>query len=138
MDPLHEHRLGLTRRQVFGRAGVGIGLAALASLLDSDPAAGATPDAFPGLPHVRPRAKRVISLFQSGAPSQIDLFDHKPRLSDLRGDELPDSVRRGQRLTGMTSRQASFPVAPSLFQFARHGQSGGTVSELLPYTAGVV
>jgi hypothetical protein len=138
MDPLSERLLRLTRRQVFGRAGGAIGLAALAALLEADQArASDRSGGLPGLPHFRPRARRVISLFQSGAPSQIDLFDYKPALADLRGAELPDSVRRGQRLTGMTSRQASFPVAPSLFRFDRHGQSGAWVSELMPHTAAV-
>jgi hypothetical protein len=77
----------------------------------------------------------VIYLFQSGAPSQMDLFDYKPKLAGLRGKELPDSVRKGQRLTGMTATQSSFPVAPSKFKFARHGKSGAWVSELLPHTA---
>jgi hypothetical protein len=89
------------------------------------------------LPHFKPRAKRVIYLFQSGAPSQMDLFDYKPKLADLRGTELPDSIRQGQRLTGMTSRQSSFPVAPSKFKFAQHGKSGAWVSELMPHMAKV-
>jgi hypothetical protein len=90
------------------------------------------------LPHFRPRARRVIYLFQSGAPSQMDLFDYKPYLEKVRAKELPDSVRRGQRLTGMTAGQRSFPVAPSVFRFARHGQSGNWLCELLPHTARVV
>src|SRR6202035_1787254 len=90
---------------------------------------------LPDLPHFPPKAKRVIYLFQSGAPSQMELFDYKPKLSDYRGAELPDSIRMGQRLTGMTSTQSSFPVAPSLFHFAQHGSSGAWVSELLPHTA---
>ncbi|HZY90307.1 MAG TPA: DUF1501 domain-containing protein, partial [Gemmataceae bacterium] len=126
----------MTRRHFLGRAGAGVGLAALAHLLADDLRA-APAGALPGLPHHRPRAKRVIYLFQSGAPSQLDLFDHKPALADLRGKELPDSVRRGQRLTGMTATQDSFPVAPSRFRFARHGNSGAWVSELLPHTAKV-
>ncbi len=89
------------------------------------------------LPHFQPRAKRVIYLFQSGAPSQMELFDYKPKLAELRGTELPGSIRQGQRLTGMTSRQSSFPVAPSKFKFAQHGQSGAWVSELMPHTAKV-
>jgi hypothetical protein len=89
------------------------------------------------LPHFQPRAKRVIYLFQSGAPSQLDLFDHKPRLRDLRGTELPDSVRGTQRLTGMTSRQPSFPIAPSKYRFRQHGESGASFSQLLPHTARV-
>jgi hypothetical protein len=138
MDPLHEEHLLLTRRHFFGRAGLGI--AALATLLDRDLCAAPAPSTtggLPGLPHFRPRARRVIYLFQSGAPSQMDLFDHKPRLKDLRGSELPESIRRGQRLTTMTSSQASFPVAPSRFAFARHGKTGAWLSELLPHTAKV-
>src|SRR5262245_22285616 len=119
------------RRQFLGS---GLGAIALASLLQDD-LHGQTHQGQPGLPHFAPRAKRVIYLFQSGAPSQMDLFDYKPRLRDLRGVELPDSVRRGQRLTGMTATQESFPLAPSRFAFGRHGQSGAWVSELLPYTA---
>src|SRR5262245_56529439 len=140
MNPLREHQLLLTRRHFFGRAALGLGTAALASLLDRDcftPAANAQSEGLPGLPHFPSKAKRVIYLFQSGAPSQMDLFDYKPRLHDLRGTELPDSIRQGQRLTAMTATQSSFPVAPSRFRFARHGQSGAWVSELLPHTARV-
>jgi hypothetical protein len=139
MHPLLESQCVLTRRHFFGRATAGLGTAALASLLAQDSAA-ATSDAegITGPPHFSPKAKRVIYLFQSGAPSQMDLFDSKPRLAELRGTELPDSVRQGQRLTGMTSGQASFPIAPSIFRFARHGQSAAWVSDLLPHTAHVV
>jgi hypothetical protein len=91
-----------------------------------------------GFPNFAPRAKRVIYLFQSGAPSQMDLFDYKPELAERRASELPDSIRMGQRLTGMTSTQASFPVAPSIFKFAQHGQCGAWVSDLMPHTAGIV
>jgi hypothetical protein len=138
MDPLSALRLRLTRRAFFGR-GAGLGLAALATLLDRDLRAGPAPQTggLPGLPHFRPRARRVIYLFQSGAPSQLDLFDPKPGLAELRGTDLPDSVRRGQRLTGMTATQTRFPVAPSRFAFARHGTSGAWLSELLPHTARV-
>ena len=124
------HALFPTRRHFLGRAGTGLGVAALAHLLGREAPAAA--------PHFAPQAQRVIYLFQSGAPSQLDLFDHKPNLTELRGTDLPDSVRRGQRLTGMTSRQESFPVAPSKFRFARHGRCGAWVSDLLPHTAGVV
>jgi len=86
-------------------------------------------------PHFPPKAKRVIYLFQSGGPSQMELFDYKPRLTEFQGQDLPDSVRKGQRLTGMSASQSSFPVVPSKFQFAQHGNSGAWVSELLPYTA---
>ena len=104
-DPL---ALALTRRQLFGRTATGIGVAALASLLEPKLFAAA---GLPGLPHFAPKAKRVIFLHQSGAPSQMDLFDYKPGLAKLRATELPASVRMGQRITGMTSGQSSLPVA---------------------------
>jgi hypothetical protein len=125
-----------TRRYFFGRTGTGLGIAALAGLLRKDLEGAA--DGLPGLPHFAPTAKRVIYLFQSGAPSQMDLFDYKPRLAEFARQELPDSVRMGQRLTGMTSTQKSFPVAPSVFQFRRHGNSGAWVSELMPEVSKVV
>jgi hypothetical protein len=140
MNPLLENRLLLTRRHFFSRASTGLGVVALASLLHSESAANEkTPSTggLPGVPHFAPKAKRVIYLFQSGAPSQMDLFDYKPRLRDLRGQELPDSIRMGQRLTGMTATQASFPVAPSKFKFAQHGKSGAWISALMPHTAKV-
>jgi hypothetical protein len=143
VGPLVEQFQLLTRRQFFGQTAFGLGSIALASLLDSDLFAAdhgsrRTGEGVNGFPNFTPKATRVISLFQSGAPSQMDLFDHKPLLNRLQGTELPDSVRMGQRLTGMTARQDRFPVAPSRFRFAPHGQSGATISELLPYTAGVV
>ncbi|MEX2286128.1 MAG: DUF1501 domain-containing protein [Planctomycetaceae bacterium] len=149
MNPFLEDRLLINRRHFFSRASTGIGTLALASLLDRDlraagdatPAnAAAAPGAggLPGLPHFRPRATRVIYLLQSGAPSQMDLFDHKPGLADVRGSDLPDSIRRGQRLTGMTATQDKFPVAPSIFKFAQHGNCGAWASELLPHTAKIV
>jgi hypothetical protein len=132
----------MTRRHFLGRAGAGVGLAALAALLADDlraaPGGAAATGGLPGLPHHTPRARRIIYLFQSGAPSQLDLFDYKPALAALRGKELPDSVRMGQRLTGMTATQDSFPLAPSRFRFGRHGKCGAWVSELLPHTAQVV
>jgi len=121
----------LTRRYFFGKAAAGLGTAALASLLQADESGGA----MPGIPHFPSTAKRVIYLFQSGAPSQMDLFDYKPRLHDLAKTELPDSIRGGQRLTGMTSGQTSFPVAPSIFPFQQHGNSGAWVSSLMPNLA---
>jgi hypothetical protein len=123
----------LTRRYFFGKAAAGLGTAALASLLQADESSGA----MPGIPHFPPTAKRVIYLFQSGAPSQMDLFDYKPRLRDLAKTELPDSIRGGQRLTGMTSGQSSFPVAPSIFPFQQYGNSGAWVSSLMPNLAKV-
>lgn len=140
----------LNRRALLGRAGLGLGSLALSSLLqpqlladDKAPSdgirlsgAGGEHAAAPAeFPNFTAKAKRVIYLFQSGAPSQMDLFDWKPKLADLRGTELPDSIRRGQRLTGMTATQTSFPVAPSKYKFAQHGQSGAWLSELLPHTA---
>ena len=131
MNPLEARKQLLTRRHFFERASTGLGLAALATLLSKD-AAASTPL---GLPHFPPKAKRVIYLFQHGAPSQLDLFDYKPTLERMRGENLPASVRMGQRLTGMTAYQASFPTAPSAFRFAQYGQSGMWFSELLPHTA---
>ncbi len=143
MNPCLERGLAVTRRQFFGRSATGIGAAALASLLQRDgyaaPAAPAAGTGGPaGLPHFAPRAKRVVFLFQSGAPSQLDLFDYKPQLRKFHKQELPDSIRRGQRITGMTAGQDSFPVAASIFKFQRHGQSGAWLSELLPHTARIV
>ena len=138
MDPRLEIQLRLTRRHFFSMGSTGIGIAALANLLSGDlRAAEETPASggLSGFPNFPPKAKRVIYLFQSGAPSQMELFDYKPRLSEFRGAELPDSIRMGQRLTGMTSTQTSFPVASSLFKFAQHGTSGAWVSELMPHTA---
>jgi Protein of unknown function (DUF1501) len=139
--------LHLTRRQLFGLSAKGIGIAALASLLkDSGLAfpAGDEPGRDPktgglvGLPHYSPKVKRVIFLHQSGGPSQIETFDYKPSLEKLHGSELPDSIRRGQRITGMTSGQSTFPCVKSLFKFSQQGKSGIWVSELLPHTAKIV
>lgn len=140
MNPLVERESLLTRRQFFGRTAGGIGTLALALLLNGQTLADSPEEtgAHGGLadfPNFTPKAKRVIYLFQSGAPSQMDLFDYKPKLAEMHGKELPDSVRKGQRLTGMTSRQQSFPIAPSKFKFAQHGKSGAWVSDLLPHTA---
>ena len=137
------------RRVFLKSSGVGLGAIALGSLLSRDGKAAScslpeSPDqaganaGLAGLPHFPARAKRVIYLFQSGAPSQMDLFDDKSAIASRRGIELPDSVRKGQRITTMTSGQKSFPVAPSIFRFARHGQCGASISELLPHTAGIV
>jgi hypothetical protein len=134
LNPIEEAKLLMTRRHFFGRTSVGLGAAALSTLLAGKAEAA---DALPGLPHFPPTAKRVIYLFQHGAPSQLDLFDYKPGLLERRGTELPDSIRMGQRLTGMTAYQAKFPTAPSLFKFAQYGESGTWLSELLPHTAKV-
>jgi hypothetical protein len=145
MNPLREFELLTTRRQLFGRTATGIGAAALASLLNPQAFGGdavAMPDApargLLGEPHARPRAKRMIYLFMNEGPSQIDLFDHKPKMDELFDQDLPESIRGGQRLTTMTSGQKRFPVAPSKFKFAQHGQCGAWVSELLPHTATMV
>jgi hypothetical protein len=137
MNPFDEQQLMLTRRHFFSRLGLGIGTAALASLLAKDGFAltDAEKLGLPDLPHFAPKARRVIYLFQAGGPSQLDLFDYKPKLANLRGENLPDSIRQGQRLTGMTAYQSSFPTAPSLFKFAQHGKSGAWFSELLPHMA---
>ncbi len=126
----------LNRRHLFGNASLGVGTAALASLL-CDRVQGSAVAGEPLLTelHHPPKAKRMISLFMSGGPSQMELFDHKPLLNELNGTELPDSIRRGQRLTGMSGNQSSLPVAGSLFKFSRHGECGTEISELLPYTS---
>jgi len=129
---MNAHRT-ISRRDLFGQMATGLSAAALGTLLAKENQAADQP----GM-HLPAKAKRVIFLFQSGAPSQMDLFDYKPRLADLRGTELPDSIRQGQRLTGMTSRQTSFPIAPSRFRFAQHGHCGAWMSELVPHTARIV
>ncbi len=149
MDPIRTRQLLQTRRQFFGDAGVRLGGVALgwlmansagrSRLLASEPAAIArVHSGLPSLPHFAPKAKSIIYLHMNGAPSQIDLWDYKPRLKEYFDKELPDSVRMNQRLSTMTSGQTRFPVAPSKFAFHRHGQCGRWVSELLPHTAGVV
>jgi hypothetical protein len=138
-----EYERLLTRRHFFGRSATGIGAVALASLLQ--PPFGQAAEHLSGVPaaalprpHLPPRAKRVIFLFMSGGPSQIDLFDYKPGLQSLHGQELPESVRMGQRVTGMTAGQKSFACIPSLFRFSQQGQAGTWISELLPHTAKIV
>jgi hypothetical protein len=142
MNPHRESQLLLTRRQLFSCSAAGIGTAALASLLNPQLfAETAKPAGVPGSlaqPHFAPRAKRVIYLFMSGGPSHIDLFDYKAKLKELHGTELPAEIRMGQRVTGMTAGQKSFPCASSLFKFAQHGQCGAWVSDLLPQTATIV
>ncbi len=140
MDPRHEYARTMTRRHFFGRTGMGLGAAALASLLPPAPAlaATATTGGLAGLPHFAPQAKRAIFLFMAGGPSQMDLLDYKPKMEAMYDQDLPDSIRRGQRLTTMTSGQSRFPIAPSMYRFQQHGESGAWVSELLPYTARMV
>lgn len=135
--PIQEAAALDTRRRMLSRCGLGLGALALSELLGDDArAASPSPDSL-GLHH-QPRAKRVIFLFQSGGPSQLDLFDPKPLLVERNGRPLPDSVRRGQRLTGMSGNQTAIPLAGSIFRFARHGTCGADVSELLPHTAKIV
>ncbi|MFN9342004.1 MAG: DUF1501 domain-containing protein [Planctomycetota bacterium] len=134
-----------TRRQFFRRGGNAVGAAALAALAGSELIAGQSPDetkpalgGVPGLPHFPPTAKNVIYLHMVGGPSQMDLFDYKPQMKEWYDKDLPESIRNGQRLTTMTSGQSRFPIAPSKYQFAQHGQSGMWLSELLPWTSKVV
>ncbi|MDZ4657791.1 MAG: DUF1501 domain-containing protein [Bythopirellula sp.] len=143
----HNHDDGLagemTRRHFFARSSVGIGSAVLAHMLGSEAAGGASTagsqvgGVLQNL-HFPAKAKRVIYLFMSGGPSQMEMFDYKPLLNQKNGEELPDSVRQGQRLTGMSGNQATLPLAGSIFKFNQHGQNGTWVSELLPHTAKVV
>jgi hypothetical protein len=136
---------GLSRRELLSRFGGGLAGIALGSLLRADRAVGAdggasVGDATPGSlsgPHHPPRAKRVIYLFQSGGPSQLETFDYKPLLTERNGQPLPDSVRQGQRLTGMSVNQAILPMAGSIFPFRQHGPSGAWISDLLPHTAAI-
>src|SRR6266850_327484 len=134
---------GMSRREFFGRFAYGLGGAALFGLLGRDAIAAATANQnpFKGIlpaPHFAAKAKRIIYLFMAGGPSQLDLFDYKPLLNQMNGQELPESVRMGQRLTGMTGNQATLPLAGSIFKFAQHGQCAAWVSELMPWTAKMV
>ncbi|MEX2185323.1 MAG: DUF1501 domain-containing protein [Pirellulales bacterium] len=150
MDPRTELMLNLTRRQLLSQGIHAAGAAALATiaggrLASAGEAAAAAPSSspqrkggLPGMPHHPPTAKRFIYLFMNGGPSQMDLFDYKPEMDKLFDKDLPDSIRQGQRITTMTSGQARFPIAPSMFKFAQHGKCGRWVSELLPHTAHVV
>ena len=131
-----ERPMPLDRRACLSRMGLGVGALALGDLLGAESSPGSPVAVRAATGHqLQPRAKRVICLFQSGAPSQLDLFDYKPLLSRRNGEDLPESVRRGQRLTGMTANQARWPLAGSKFRFARRGTSGAWVSELMPHTA---
>ena len=131
---------GMPRRRFLNSFGMGMGALGLSSLLSGETqtaeAASVSGGALSGTHHVA-KAKRVIFLFQSGGPSQIDLLDHKPHLNKVHGQQLPDSVRQGQRLTGMSGNQSSLPLVGSPFKFAQHGESGQWLSELLPHTAGI-
>lgn len=150
-DEIRNFELNMTRRQLFGKAAFGLGSMALGSLLSQDLMAGGVgvakgsgknvmEELMSGTPHFAPKAKRVIYLFMSGAPSQLDMWDYKPKLREYYNKDLPESIRRGQRITTMTSGQTRFPVAPSVYNFKKYknNQDGVWVSELLPHTAGVV
>src|SRR6185295_7371843 len=140
----------MNRRDFLGRFGLGLGGVALMGLLNREahggaPTTAASPVAtlnpFGGIlaaPHFAPRAKRIIYLFMAGGPSPLDLFDYKPLLNQRTGEDLPASVRMGQRLTGMSGNQATLPMAGSIFKFARHGKCGAWVSELMPWTGKIV
>ena len=145
MRELDDLRCNCTRRHFLSSVSLGLGVAALSSLLPRTLAGAVTQEKAAaagghalGAPQIVPRAKRVIYLFQSGGPSQLELFDYKPLLRTMNGQQLPDSVRMGQRLTGMTAFQKSFPLAGSQFEFAQHGRNGTWVSSLLPHTARIV
>jgi hypothetical protein len=139
VDPVRQSHLLQTRRQFFGRTTVGIGTAALATLLGEDlfgkdarPQGG-----LPGLPHFAPKAKRIVYLMQGGAPSHVDLFDYKPELIKRRGQELPASVQMGQRLTTMTAGQKNKPLLPGITGFKQYGKSGAWLCDFLPYTGAI-
>ena len=139
MSTNHDILPAANRRLFLKQSALGLGGIALSSLLGRDTARGAE-NPFKGIldkPHFAPKAKRVIYLFMAGGPSQLDLFDHKPLLNEQNGKDLPESVRRGQRLTGMSGNQATLPLAGSIFKFAKHGKSGAAVSDLLPNLAKV-
>ncbi len=138
MSLYHEHALAMTRRHFFQQGALGLGTAALSSLLPGQAEAAKRTGGLPELPHFAPKAKRAIYLFMSGAPSQIDMWDHKPKMAAMYDKDLPDSIRKGQRLTTMTSGQTRFPIAPSKYKFSQHGKAGTWVSELLPYTSRIV
>ena len=140
----------LDRRNFLTKTTLGLGAAAIGSLLGAEKLFGSSPKAasenpanfeeeiLKALPHIAPKAKRVVYLFMSGGPSQFETFDYKPKLIAMAGQNLPDSVRKGQRLTGMSANQSALPMVPSYYKFNQYGKSGTWISELMPYTAKVV
>lgn len=140
MKEIFEHGMNVNRRHFLGKMSLGLGTVALGSLMIPGLWKGRIEDTadLAGIPHFAPKAKRVIYLFQNGAPSQLESFDYKPLLNKLHGQELPASVRMGQRLTGMTSNQSTFPLVGSFFKFAQYGRSGAWVSDLFPNMARIV
>src|SRR4249919_2618766 len=135
-----ENRLNITRKHFLGKLSLGLGSVALGSLLVKDLFSSGSSEMLPpvGLPHFAPKAKRIIYLFQNGAPSQLETFDYKPMLREMMGKELPQSIRNGQRLTGMTSGQSSFPLVGSFYDFKQYGESRAWISDKFPHTAGIV
>src|SRR5262245_34661385 len=134
MNPFQQRQALLTRRQFFGRSATGIGAAALASILQQNgfavtprPNADAPAGGLSGLPRFPAKAKRVIYLFQNGAPSHVDLLDYKPKLTEWRGKQIPDEIQGGKRLSTMTSGQTAKPCLPEITKFAQRGQSGAWV-----------
>src|SRR5688572_17503558 len=146
MNPFLEGKALYTRRQFFGRSAMGVGTAALASLLGKDAFASAGAPlmgkngvpGLPDLPHFAPKAKRVIYLFQNGAPSHVDLFDYKPQLRAWHGKQIPDELTGGKRFSTMTGTQTARPVLGEITKFAQHGKCAARVSDFLPTTADVV
>jgi hypothetical protein len=136
MDLLSDYQRLLTRRQLCGHSATSLGTVALASLLNAQLFAAGVPGTLPTT-HLPSKIQRVIYLFMSGGPSQIDLLDDKPKLKEFHGQELPASIRMGQRITGMTSGQKTLPVASSIFKFQQHGECGASISELLPHIGAI-
>jgi hypothetical protein len=132
MNPLEEHRLLLTRRELFGRAGLGLGAAALGTLLSRDAAAAG--DGLPGLPHFAAKAKRVIYLFMNGAPTHVDLFDWKPKLAQMHGKPVPQEYLGTKRFSTMTGDPKGKLLLAPVEPFRRYGDSGAFVSDLMPRT----
>src|SRR4051812_42209088 len=148
MNPYTDNRRHITRRALFGRTAAGIGAAALAQLMGKDLLAASTTQpttaplaqpmgALPGFPQFAPKAKRVIYMFQNGAPSHVDLFDYKPKLKQWHGKEIPPEIIGGKRFSTMTGGQKSKPALAEITKFAQHGDGGAWVSDFLPRVASI-
>ena len=143
-EPVKEYCENVTRRQLFGFSGKALGAAALASLMGAKATAADPQDekkrvgGLSGIPHFPAKAKRVIYMFMSGGPSHMDLYDYHPEMRKFHGEELPESIRNGQRLTTMTSKQKSFPCVAPMFKFEKYGKAQTWMSELLPHTQTIV